>query len=1696
MTDLYDELGGGAPSTDLMSELTTPKQPNPAPISALKQRAASLALMSKGGVVENYETTLEAVKDNRLEQTRIYSEYHEGIRTDTTKGLMSVLSSPEYTFEQKQRAIEASKKPVIETSQRLAEVAAMEDSGDESPKDEMVRITNTTTALEEVIRSRQEVQGLLNAHAASLDPSMSRAFVDMLASDFLPFGNNVIQAQVAKAEGKGFWGIVKALVAPGSARGKHQDMYFNIPVEKEREIAEKLLSIYSSAGVMFPSDNHYAQLTKLQDVLSGTEAGSPGVLLENIAPLLDIFGIRAEYKAGKMWLKSRQVERTAELAGKLPTTPAKPYENVPTEATVDTKSAARQYQRPDESLLSKAPQVPDPAMARQRAEVTKLEAEKAKLLEDQNLAGRGDIRNLEAERAAIEAPDTDVKKLADSIKKANPRMSSKDARTEAQKRIDDSIIDYNAKLDRIEQQIKANTGAAKTQQRIAELEDKIALLSKGVPENAGSVRTTLSDEIRRIEWNNTSRYDNPISPANIIGSANPTKARNLFATMVMDESGEVAAAAYGSSKADAIAASVFPQATSEGGAVTTKTPDLARELDINPAITERMKAPAMSFSVDELARADRNIKDRMFQLDGLYPNDAMGGVSIKRDGSIAHIDAVFGTREGGFLSAQEALEQARYVLKDYGAKTGDFEILARDGITHRPVNVNDVAGVDGEYYVRFKIPYETKMHDVGLPDVEDVKWNFFDGLPILMGNKYTGSFTRNLVDIASMFTPRHVGAANISDARTSGLMNLLVSEIKVFTDKFDSMDQARQIKLESYLKEANARQMKDNPADLVARGFSQFEIDAIRDFRSFQDTAYYMENSDFVRTLNQENWKLLDHPTDQFIARELQPNRWKEVDEFYDPRTGNFEKFDDVQRININNSGGYLAELRRPVDINGNTVTHIFVDNNPTSYLRIIRDSDGVLNKLDGYYAVHYRAPRFIDRVTYGPNGKVLRREAVAVAPDWKTAENYKNRQITAGNEQYEVRGDERAMQIGSNDYIDIHSQGGRINQRHRGQPLNDSTTGPAILGNDDFVLGPVDASVRTARSLAGRIASRPMLDNAKERFIAQYSEFLTPDPITGRYMFPSSLDSIGKKGIQSSRELDDARSTWEHINYLQNGYLNAADIGVRQFFNSAAIIAGRKGYSKSERALMRASAVSPMGAFKKTVFNVLVGSNIMRNWVVQAFQATRLPMYAPTAIPGAMKDMSQFFIDRLGTKATSAYSDFTKLVDESDLLTTVDQNVMIKSSIENTMDHSNKILRKMEVPIELARRVGFDAAEQLNLLAHLAVTYNEAKRAGKNLADKYVREEVISQARNLSGNMSRAGDMPYNQTAFSGIMQFIQAPHKMLLQYLNRGLTPAQKYRLLAWDVFTFGVPGALIYNEVVESLAPDEAIRKDFVDGFYNYALNKMILKDKYGEDAKGIDISSLSPNSLDGLFEIYQAVVKGGVDQMMAKTPGGSMFGENGRIQKAVRMWSQLFTGEDTDEQPNPVHLMDALNETLKILPLLNNAQKAALIIEYGERRNSIGIAEEKNLPSMYAVAQMFGFGSKDLADIYKENKKLAEATKANEDDLYKSYRQALQIMSAVSEDSMEDLETRMRSANFLLAPYRNYPWAKKKLVGWLQRDMQGADRNLHMRLMKLSGVTDVEDIRRAIERHPSLTPDEKSGYIDRMKRVQEHIDNEEY
>src|SRR5690606_40331148 len=91
------------------------------------------------------------------------------------------------------------------------------------------------------------------------------------------------------------------------------------------------------------------------------------------------------------------------------------------------------------------------------------------------------------------------------------------------------------------------------------------------------------------------------------------------------------------------------------------------------------------------------------------------------------------------------------------------------------------------------------------------------------------------------------------------------------------------------------------------------------------------------------------------------------------------------------------------------------------------------------------------------------------------------------------------------------------------------------------YVMNPVDTMVNTARGISDRVAMREFIEVSKTRFLQQFGHML-PKNRFGQVMWPSKVEHIGRPGELASKELADARTTWEAINYWENGYINAID--------------------------------------------------------------------------------------------------------------------------------------------------------------------------------------------------------------------------------------------------------------------------------------------------------------------------------------------------------------------------------------------------------------------------------------------------------------------------------------------------------------------------------------------------------------------------
>src|SRR5690606_13403776 len=120
-----------------------------------------------------------------------------------------------------------------------------------------------------------------------------------------------------------------------------------------------------------------------------------------------------------------------------------------------------------------------------------------------------------------------------------------------------------------------------------------------------------------------------------------------------------------------------------------------------------------------------------------------------------------------------------------------------------------------------------------------------------------------------------------------------------------------------------------------------------------------------------------------------------------------------------------------------------------------------------------------------------------------------------------------------------------------------------------------------------------------------------------------------------------------------------------------------------------------------------------------------------------------------------------------------------------------------------------------------------------------------------LSYDMGFTGDMPYNQNWMAAFTQFMQVPHKALLQGFDRRLTPAERSRMVIGDLLIYGAIGTpvvmaanALFGE--EFLDENPELKEWIVDGALQKGGN-MFLQTALGGNAPSHELDlkgSLSP------------------------------------------------------------------------------------------------------------------------------------------------------------------------------------------------------------------------------------------------------------
>lgn len=1189
------------------------------------------------------------------------------------------------------------------------------------------------------------------------------------------------------------------------------------------------------------------------------------------------------------------------------------------------------------------------------------------------------------------------------------------------------------------------------------------------------------------------------SAASIARTANPDKARDIHKIAVSVENDTAAKALYGTAREDALISDIIPQIDTVDGTVPVRVPDIEKKVievdkDIVDFVADNV---SYRYTDAEYQRAVNEVVNDFHNATGLHVNGAMGQIGVSDDGARVFVKGVYGNTEGGFQSAEQALEKAKRAFRHRGIKDEEITLLERDGLSYKPVKFEEVKGKDGEYLVQVKMDITAETRNF---DQLSVKYNIFDRIPTFQWAR-SGNLQRWFTDPGSMFSKYISGAASVAIDRAAALDKKLLAYYADFANSARKLKADRQDKLMEHILEANAQGLELDDASLLAKGFVSEEIDTLKKWRRANDTMFYLENSDLVKTLNHQGYQLLDDGVDRFFAKAVSNRGLKE--QVYDRTTRSYDTlsvnvYDPVQKQVIRLSerelddlytnGGSFAKLRRPEQLNGVPVEYVKVDNSATHYLRNLRDTDQVLNYRKGYFHVEYDAPLFIVQKVRDASGNVAYEKRVAVAGSSKDANNtLKDLAIRDGMSPEEwgfIAEDKRKLALDGDAYWDIQSASGRVSQRHRGKRL-EGLTGTNLIGqNVEYIVDPIEASIKAARSLSARVATRDTLETMKARAMAQYGEFFPGDGMGG-VRWPSNPNDIVSKTKSTTKDIADARTTWEYINYLENGYINTMDTSWKWAMNGIANTLGKLNLTAAEKVAYGLQNLAPSQTGKEFVFHMYIGTNPLRQLLVQPHQAVRMMGYNPRGFIQSNKYVMGFLQSKIAPNAafSKEQAAFNKALDDSGLMAAVDKQNLVRGALVQMTDDSNKYKRMVGKALAAPRVVGFDAGERVNIMAHYANVWDKKKRQGLDVFDKRVQQEIHSEARALSYDMNIAGDMPYNQNWAALLMQFAQVPHKAALQIANRRIAPSDRVKLALFDASMWGVPIYTLSDWVGKDLTPDDPeLRAIVTQGLEQFIFNHNITKILGPEAA--IDLrGSFSPYDWGWAEVAHTILTDGGIAEALGKSPSGKLlFGDSSRLGEAFTTLGQfLHMKESYGTDPTAWNVATDFLRISSGFRGLSDAYRAAYLRELNAAMTKEGVVLDRERSNFEVLAAIAGFQNKSITDIYQMSETLYKDNERFKKEVDAAYKEVKRTLFSKSQAPLDELKHMAQVLGEMERVYKHNPDVMRYVTNKLSGDVRGKDKWIIQLALKAAGRGEftIPTLLKRIEDSPTFTPEDKEA-----------------
>ena len=1224
----------------------------------------------------------------------------------------------------------------------------------------------------------------------------------------------------------------------------------------------------------------------------------------------------------------------------------------------------------------------------------------------------------------------------------------------------------------------------------------------------------LFDEARATS---TQSKVSPTSPAENVKDTNPEQARNMHALISEDTTEEAAKALTGASREEAIIKAELPDAEVVAGKMPNKVKmEGVQFRDPDAERTARQSDGASYLSESEVGKGRAKLIAGFEDIEGMNIHKGSMNTRTTDEGKFS-ITARYSPRDSGFATAARAIENAEYAFSHYGLKADDFVLYERIGkdlveTTQKDLQAKQILR-QGFVKAKKKIPEELKTidyaigvrhetsispQDIDIYDVLTVKRNWLDRFDWGIGKSGRGSITQHLLDAASVLHPQIVEPAAAATYRGSALKKLYVARFKGFAKTYNKAKRHRRAAMTDYINEANDKGIRFSETDLLNRGFNQSEISALREWRRANDIMYHATNADMAKTMKNRGMFGLVHP-DSDTLMFVKPIKRGSVDNgehVYDPKTNRIVELSTEELDEMYEKGGGIAKVNEPVEVDGVWVDRIMYNDTPEGgYLRAIRDDETVMTYRDGYYPVMYDANFFIQKVIKLAGGKT-RTKTIASARSQLEVDRYvAGLQKSEPDTEFRVvpdrrRGDQRSDQFDENSW-NLAQSSGLSSQKLRGERLVDAGVDLEKAGRTNLV-DPLEAISAQIESISSRVSMRNYMDTTKQRWISNYADKLDiPKNKFGEVEFPANVSDIKGKSGTSRKLVADARTLYNHLYSLENGFINTIDEAYRALMHWGADELSNMGFGKADE-LLRSTTKGrgPTSLLKGTAMKLFLAANPLRQVVIQSHQTVQLTAIAPDYVTtGLGKDLWRLSQAALGLNSKDKEAlEMLRELRRTGLLDSVDENNLVRGGMLQLAEAtaSQKVGAVSRAPFNFLRRAGFDKGEQTVLITSWLTHRHMAIKQGKKL-DRRGLDEVVGKASAFAYNMNRAGDMPYNQNTLSLMAQFIQVPHKAMLQmFTNRSLTRTQRAKLITFNTLMYGVPTdamGWLYNNMEEG-----KLRDTLEYGLEDVLLNNLFTS-MTGEEQQ-VDWGDLAPTNAYGLRDFTVGLLTTDLSTLLTESPSGSLFfGDNARLTNAFKTalrWSNVI--DDYDDPELQTRFTDVGLAFAETMSGASNAFKSAYAFKNKQKRSSIGSITDSETTRFEAGMQLFGFHTKTESGVREVNEKIFGKGSFQKSDVRIYWTELKRHLTRRGDTPLEQ-DMRERVISEAMRVFKDDPFKfRDELLSLIQKDAYAGDTIVVDNIRRQAGIKSNEEVRSLINTLPKSDIRDKTNlWIDNLERA---------